>query len=94
MVIAGGVFQLSVFTRADVDAGQPAPTATALALAWAADAADAADVVVVVDVVVGVDFPENNSAAEPITRTATMATMTARRRFLRRFASRSSCSIF
>src|SRR5664280_1390122 len=99
MFIAGGVFQVSVFTREDVDAGQPAPTAIALALAWAVDALVVVVVVVavaavVVVVVVVVDLPEKSSAAEPITRTAAMATMTARRRFLRRFASRSICSIF
>jgi hypothetical protein len=52
----------------------------------------AAAVVVVVDVVV--DLPAKRYAPVNITTAATTITMAARRKFLRRFASRCICSIF
>jgi hypothetical protein len=103
MAMAGALAHVRVLTVVEVDFGQPAATAMALAFDWAADSV--AEGIVVVDPVaeavvvvarVGVVFepPAKSSAPVPTTRMATMTTMTARRIDLRRLFARCIASSF
>src|SRR5487761_1894531 len=86
MVMAGALFHESWFAAVVVLAGQPAATAFLSAAICGVSTVDV--------VVVGVPLPEKSRAAEPMTTSATTATITERRIVRRRFASRCMRSTF